>query len=225
MQGTTIALVTSEDSHMASPSDMVSGLTRIAGEALLLALIWHAVIGLAILALLVGWRPSRRVASLLLTSPISSAAMVALASGNVFDWFVLALVAVLLLVLGWRLGDEPVERRPGFATVTGIAVIAFGWAYPHFLEGHSALAYLYAAPTGLLPCPSLSLVIGFAILGDGLGSRPWSLTLAATGIFYGAFGALYLGVWLDLTLLAASLALIAVAFARRRRTSIHWKLV
>ena len=80
------------------------------------------------------------------------------------------------------------------------------WLYPHFLEGH-ATAYLYASPVGLVPCPTLAVAIGFALLGNGLGSRVWSLTLAAVGLLYGLFGVLRLGVFLDIGLVSGAVAL------------------
>jgi hypothetical protein len=53
------------------------------------------------------------------------------------------------------------------------------------------------------------VAIGFALLGNGLGSRVWSLTLAAVGLFYGLFGVLRLGVLLDIGLVGGALALVA----------------
>ena len=95
--------------------------------------------------------------------------------------------------------------------------------YPHFFGisyplpwVFGPLAYLYAAPTGLIPCPTLSLVIGFALLGGGLGSRAWSISLAAVGLFYGLFGVMRLRVYWDIPLIFGAAALLAVAAASRR---------
>jgi hypothetical protein len=101
-------------------------------------------------------------------------------------------------------------------------LVAFGWIYPHFLETGTWTAYLYAAPLGLIPCPTLSAVAGAAIILDGLGSRGWPMTLAVGGAFYGLFGWLRFGVTIDLALLAraALLALIALRPARSGQTSV-----
>jgi len=56
------------------------------------------------------------------------------------------------------------------------------------------------------------VAIGFALLGNGLGSRVWSLTLAALGLFYGLFGVLRLGVFLDIGLVGGAVTLAALAF-------------
>jgi hypothetical protein len=62
----------------------------------------------------------------------------------------------------------------------------------------------------------LSVVIGFALLEGGLGSRSWAYALSALGFFYGVVGAWYLGVSADLILCAGSAFLAAEAFRLRR---------
>jgi hypothetical protein len=95
----------------------------------------------------------------------------------------------------------------------GASMIAFGSTYPHFLREGSFFVYVVAAPLGIIPCPSLSVAVGFALLAGGFGARAWPLALAATGLFYGLFGAVRLGVLLDLPLVAGSFALVIVSIA------------
>jgi len=92
-------------------------------------------------------------------------------------------------------------------------MIAFATFYPHFLSDRTPVAYLYAAPTGVIPCPTLSLVIGFALLGGGLRAPVWSSVLAAVGLFYGLFGVARLGVQLDVALIAGAATLLALSVA------------
>ena len=120
-------------------------------------------------------------------------------------------VLLALTALAMNGDRRPVSRGSAWTRGIGVAMIAFGWLYPHFLDGH-AIAYLYASPVGLVPCPTLAVAIGFALLGNGLGSRVWSLTLAALGLFYGLFGVLRLGVFLDIGLVGGAVALAASAF-------------
>ena len=91
-------------------------------------------------------------------------------------------------------------------------MFAFGWVYPHFLDTSTSLTYLYAAPTGLIPCPTLSIVIGVGLIVGGLGSRAWSIFLGALGDFYSIFGAVRLGVVLDWVLLFGSLMIVLSVF-------------
>lgn len=75
--------------------------------------------------------------------------------------------------------------------------------------------YAYAAPLGLIPCPTLALVTGFALFAGGLVSRTWVVVLGAAGASYALFGALGLGVWIDLALLVGATALLVLGLAAR----------
>jgi hypothetical protein len=140
-----------------------------------------------------------------------SVAALAFAFGNLFNGWVIAGSTLALTGLAMKSDPRPVSRGSASMRRVGVAMIAFGWLYPHFLKGPAA-AYLYASPMGLVPCPTLAVAIGFALLGNGLGSRVWSLTLAALGLCYGVFGVLRLGVFLDLGLVGGAVALAASAF-------------
>ena len=200
---------------MPTPEQILAGLTAIANRAQPLAIGWHAALAVTIIALLAGWRPSRRIAGVLLAIPLISVAAMAWSFGNPFNGLVFALVAVLLVTLALRLPEDAVTRGPAWAFVVGVLMVGFGWVYPHFLESGAPLAYLYAAPFGLVPCPTLSAVIGFALLGGGLRARGWSGVLAGAGVFYALFGALRLGVSIDIFLLVGALALGALAMRRK----------
>lgn len=87
-------------------------------------------------------------------------------------------------------------------------MIVFGLIYPHFLNTDSLIKYLYASPLGLVPCPTLSLVIGFVLLYNGLRSNSISIAFIVIGLFYGIFGVFKLGVYLDLGLLFGTITLL-----------------
>jgi hypothetical protein len=70
--------------------------------------------------------------------------------------------------------------------------------------------------TGLIPCPTLAVLTGFALLYRGFGSGPWAMTLAISGMFYGLFGVFYLNVYLDWILLAgASILLLNTSLSQK----------
>ncbi len=198
---------------MPTSAEILAGLTQIANDAFALAIVWHGAILAAAVAWLLGWRPSRRLVGGLIALPLASVAALAFAYGNPFNGAVFSALALALVALALRLDATPVHAPGPWATGAGLAMILFGWVYPHFLVGHGTLAYLYGAPTGLVPCPTLSLAIGVALITGGVGSRAWSLTLAGGGLLYGLFGAARLGVLLDVGLLAGSAALIALVVA------------
>jgi hypothetical protein len=87
-------------------------------------------------------------------------------------------------------------------------MVVFGWIYPHFLETTSFVPYLYSAPLGLIPCPTLSMVVGLGLILGSFGSRGWTFTVGVVGLFYGLFGAVRLGVSLDWVLVVGALRLV-----------------
>lgn len=196
---------------MPTPDKILAGLAAIASRGVVVAILWHVVIAAAVAALAAGCRPSQRVARVLLAGPLVSVAAFAFAFDNPFNGAVFAAAAAALAGLGGFARSERVGGGGALASTMGIASIAFGAFYPNLLDA-SPLAYAYAAPVGLVPCPTLALAIGFALLGNGLGSRAWTLLLAALGLFYGLFGTLRLGVYLDVGLVlgAGALALLAL---------------
>jgi hypothetical protein len=196
---------------MPSPSEILASLESAVNDAIPAAIAWHVVTVAGAVALALHWRPSRRRAGALLSTPIASAAVVAFTHGNPFNGTVLGALALALLGVASRIDAGVVRRAPAPRAIAGLGMIAFGMFYPHFLAPRPLAMYLVAAPVGLIPCPTLSLVIGFSLLAGGLGSRTWSLMLAVVGLFYGLFGALRLGVLLDLGLVAGAAALLVTA--------------
>jgi hypothetical protein len=156
---------------MPTAQELLDGLTATASEAMPLAVAWHLVVLGALAAVAMGWRPSARLVGVLLAAPIASAAMVASVYGNLFNALMLGATAVVVALLGARLPEGAARPGRAWAVVAGGAMIAFGWVYPHFLSERTPLILLAAAPVGLLPCPTLALVIGFAL--------PESLTMSS----------------------------------------------
>lgn len=209
---------------MPSPEEILAGVTRIANEHAFIAVLWHGIIAAALAAIASGlFRPTRRAGATLLALPLVSVSVFAFIAGNPFNGAVFAVLSVALAVFGARLPSERARSGPAWAVTLGLASIAFGFVYPHFLIDQPAWMYLVAAPVGLVPCPTLATVLGFALLAGGFDSRAWSLIAGAAGLFYGVFGMFRLGVWLDVGLLAAAVAMLACAFrVPRRRPSVHF---
>lgn len=201
-----------------------------ANEYRTLAIGWHVFLGTLVLALLGGWRPSNRVVGYLLAAPLLSVSAVAWASGNPFNGVTFAALALLLIRLAGGLSKQSVNVSSLHLLSLGALLVIFGWTYPHFLTAHHWMAYAYTAPFGLLPCPTLSTVIGLTLVLGLLRSKSWSMTLALAGFFYGATGVFKLGVTLDYGLLAGAMVLGAAAgasktwrTARRQESSVGGK--
>jgi predicted lysophospholipase L1 biosynthesis ABC-type transport system permease subunit len=97
----------------------------------------------------------------------------------------------------------------------GISAIFYALLYPHFLGESSPWLYLIAAPVGIVPCPSLSMVLGFTLLFNGFHSRLWQTVCVAAGVFYAIFGLFILGVWIDIGLLLVSISILALMSERQ----------
>jgi hypothetical protein len=90
--------------------------------------------------------------------------------------------------------------------------VLFGVAYPHFLRTDSWSTFIYAAPFGVLPCPTLAAVVGLAMLAGLYRFRRWSgLLIVAAGV-YGGIGVFRLDVVLDYGLIASTVALAAAVY-------------
>jgi hypothetical protein len=156
-----------------------------------------------------GITPSKKIAGFLLAVPPLSVNILAWAAMNPFNGIFFAIITILLIISVMRLPTDKISFSPIIFMIIGIIMLAFGWVYPHFLNTTNFVPYLYAAPMGIVPCPTLCVIIGATLIVDGLGSRPWSIVLGiAAGIFYGLFGTLRLGVSLDWTLLGGAVILL-----------------
>ena len=193
---------------MPTAPEILAALESIAQRGIVIAGVWHVVIGAWVVAASQSWRPSPRLAGVLLVLPLVSVSIASWVFGQVFNAAIFTGLTGVLAVIAARSSLAEVRRQTWTAGL-GALLLMFAWVYPHFLEGHSTFTYLIASPMGLLPCPTLSLVIGWSLLGYGPTSRGWSLTLAGAGVFYGLFGAVQLGVWIDLVLVVGAMALAA----------------
>ena len=198
---------------MPIPGEILAGLRSIANDWSLLAILWHGYFAVIMLRLAFGLHLKERIVGALLAMPLFSVSALAWIHGNPFNGVFFTVTGVVLLGITVRLQGESVGISPTQFTVPGAFLIVFGWLYPHFLNDTAPVAYLYAAPTGLIPCPTLSIVIGFTLALRGLESRAWCLVLSAAGVFYGAFGAGRLGVTIDWILFFGALVAAYAAFS------------
>ena len=204
---------------MPAPAEILESARRIANDAFALAVFWHAWVAAGIVMVWRG-RASERRAGNMLAVLLASVSGVSFAFGNPFNGFVVGAVALALAFAANGLSTADVRPGSPWAVIAGAVLIALGWAYPEFVG--RPYGFLYGSPLGLLPCPTLALLIGATLFLDGLGSRAWSLILAAAGLFYGLYGALVLGVRIDMLLAAGALTLgasvLLPALPRRRAT-------
>ena len=190
---------------MPSAPDILASLYALANQYYPVAILWHAVFFFGLAALTGTWRPGRRATAIFLCLPLLSVASLAFMTGNPFNGALFGLMTVMIFAFGMRLSAAPVAFGDRRAMIAGIAMLAYGLVYPHFLQADTIVSYLFASPAGLIPCPTIAVVMGFLLLLRGLESRGILLTVAAFGLLYGLIGVLWLGVWLDIGLVAGAL--------------------
>jgi hypothetical protein len=200
---------------MPEPAKVLEGLSFLTNQYAANAVAWHFVLLAIFISLGVGWRPSRRAGGLLLPFLLLSVAVLAFLGGNPFNGTVFALLTLALAAIGSRLPVEKIPKSPGWSVIAGAVMGLFGCFYPHFVAGTSWTRYLYRAPVGLIPCPTLSLAVGVALIAAGFGSRAYAVVLAAAGIFYGLFGVVRLGVRIDAVLAAGAILLLVKTLTSR----------
>lgn len=200
---------------MPPASTILEQLTTTTTELTFVAISWHFAILAIALALLARWRPSAPQTALLLISPALSVAIISAAYSSWFNAISFGLLALVLVValddidLRWRL------QGPGWSRWLGLALVAYGFCYPHFVAGGWYRA-VFAAPVGLVPCPTLAVLVGFTLMGRAGGSRAIPALLAVWTTFYALFGIFVLGVVLDVGLFVAAVGISALAVQNYR---------
>jgi hypothetical protein len=205
---------------MPTREEILTGLTSLANEYIDIAIAWHIIILILIAALFAGWKPGNSLMILLLSSLLMSVSVFAGMADNIFNTAIFAFLVIVSIYATLRSGNRTILGDRSWPDITGLVLIIFGLIYPEFLQTGAFLEFAYAAPTGLIPCPTLCVLTGFALLYKGFGSVTWSLTIVAAGIFYGFFGVFYLGVNLDWFLVAGSLILMLNTYILSRTASL-----
>jgi hypothetical protein len=197
---------------MPSAGEILNGLSEISVSWKAFAILWHIYFAVFAIVALSAFRPSNHFVAAALVPPLASVGALAWVGRNPFNGATFCLLSVALLLVLLAFHTRHVERAPPRWLVPGLVLAGFGWAYPHFLDSEPWTSRLYASPLGLIPCPSLSMVLGVTMIYGGLNSRIWSLILAMAAIFYGVFGSLYLGVTVDWVLAGGGIAMFGLIF-------------
>jgi hypothetical protein len=200
---------------MPTPIQILQGLENIANQMSGLAIAWHIILIGLLIALIAGWRPSIRFIRTALVMPLLSVSVMAWLFGNPFNGSTFLIFAILMIIFGFRSTDGNISFSFGWDYIAGLIIVIFGLVYPHFLHAPSWIPFLYKSPVCLIPCPTLSFVIGLALLIDDLKSRGWYITIIIAGLIYGIIGAFRLGVTIDLVLIAGAVLLIFKVITRK----------
>lgn len=205
---------------MLKSEDILAGLQSIVNNYTTVAILWHGIFYILIAFLIIKWEPSNRMLGLILSLPLISVAILAWITGNPFNGTVFSIVTILVVLFSFRASNQVISYSQLPFIIAGILMVIFGIIYPHFIKPDSLFKYLYESPVGLIPCPTLSIIIGFLIIYNGFGSNSITLTLIILGLFYGIFGVLKLAVYLDLFLLFGTITLLIKYILSLRTTGL-----
>jgi hypothetical protein len=193
---------------MLTKEEILAGLTSLANEYSNIAIAWHFIIFIIVAALFAGWKPGNSLMILLLSSLLMSVSLFAGRQGNFFNAAIFVFLVIISIYATLRASNGNITGDRSWADISGLLLIIFGLLYPEFLKTGSLIEYTYASPIGLIPCPTLSVLTGFALVYKGFRSQIWSLAIGIFGLLYGAFGVIYLGMYIDLLLVAGSVLLL-----------------
>lgn len=189
---------------MPPPDSILAGLTHIANSAFWVAVVWHGLLAASLAGLALGWRPRERVATAAMAALAASVAVLAFLFGNPFNGVVFSLLTAGALAVARTRPASRVRPGPAADVAAGAVLLLYAWVYPHFLQGLPPVAYAIGSPLGLLPCPTLSAIVGLTVLQANRFGQGWTAGLAGAGLLYGLIGVFRLGVWLDVGLLAGT---------------------
>jgi len=194
---------------------VLRGLGELSEQFSLISGIWHVIFFAALVLLAAGWRPTHRQAGVVLALPAFSVSILSLLTGHYINGLIFAGLFLILMILSSRFKEEQVSTGWNIFSISGALMVLLAWLYTYFFQQGGFLPYLYGSPVGVIPSPTLSIMIGFTLLFNAFKSRVWALVLGLTGLAYGLVNAFWLGISLDYGLMAGSLILILIKVIRQ----------
>lgn len=207
---------------MPSSREILDTAAGIANDWRPLAIAWHVYFAALFVVLLTVPGLARRVRATLLVAPLVSVSALAWTTGNWFNGGAFAILAISLAGAASRMSVRAAMPTSLPMRIAGALCFVFAFVYPHFLRVDSWMEFVYASPLGLLPCPTLTALIGLSLMFGLLRDRRWEAVLSAAGLLYGTIGVFRLGVTIDLLLLGGAILLAgAMTFRSARWRSVR----
>jgi hypothetical protein len=206
---------------MPSADAILAGLSDAANTWRMLAVLWHLLVAAVLFAYWTSGQLSNGSVAVVAIGLVVSVSLVSAVSGNPFNAAVFAGLAILLVSAASRARTARIRLEEPVWGIPGAMLVLFGMVYPHFLAARSWTEYAFAAPLGLIPCPTLAVVIGLTLMFRYYASIAWTAPLIVAGLLYGLVGVFALGVLLDVALLAGTLVLANAAVTGYGRRSVR----
>ncbi|MES1216147.1 MAG: hypothetical protein ABUT20_11575, partial [Bacteroidota bacterium] len=190
---------------MPSTEEILRSLKHITIDFFPFAIGWHILIYTLILYFFIAkQKPSNRFMGFLSCFSLLSVAVFAWLAKNPFNGILFSLTALFLFLQTLRMPAQSIKYNSSLSIrAAGIFILASGLFYPHFSDNR-IIEYFYATPMGLIPCPTLLMIIGFHLIFRIEQNRSWKIGLIIISLFYGVFGFFKLRVTFDIILLIAA---------------------
>ena len=202
---------------MPSTLEILDALSSITNNYVSIAIFWHIVFYALVIALLAGWRPYNQHFILFLALPVLSVGAIAWITGNPFNGGLFSIAFIMIILTGLKASREKLSISALPFMIPGTLLVAFGLWYPHFLIAASWTEYLYSSPAGVIPCPTLSVILGFSLIFNRFNSSSLTILFICFGLFYGIFGVFKLGVYPDIALLAGTICLLILLILKMKK--------
>lgn len=176
-------------------------LPMVANKYLFLNAIMHVLIyGVLAAIFLSGYKQKRIIFDSLIAVLFISVAAISILNSNPFNFLTFAILSVFAVIELFKAKNDITFKPFNLNTLVCMTIILVGLWYPHFVNVHPALMLLLA-PTGIIPCPTLMVVLGLLNLIYPKVNKGLYAATSLIGAFYGITGVLLLKVYLDIPLL------------------------
>jgi hypothetical protein len=201
-----------------TPEEITETLTRASAENSLLAAVMHALYLVMTVAGFAVKRIRNTVFGILLLILSGSAAVVAVRYGIVPNilifaiFFILTARAMIKKELDFEVSGQSLAAR-----IAGFAAIFFGFYYLHWVSEPLLVNALVYSPLGIANCPTMAAFAGFLCFLRRPGSPFLEAFVGVITLYFGFFGIMRLGAYVDIVLIAAGASLLARLVYERGR--------
>lgn len=173
----------------------------------LLSILHHILLVVVVVLLLIYKEKVKRLVDFYITLVFFSVFLASIAP--IVNPFLIVVFGILTL-LGIREFINPkmdysMKDTPTIHIMIALVAGFIGFWYPetHFTKG--SFSALYSSPLGVIPCPTLTVVLSLFLLAYPFTNRLFHWILSGVGLFFGFVGLFILGVKIDLALFLLAL--------------------
>jgi hypothetical protein len=130
--------------------------------------------------------------------------------GNPFHLITFIVLAAGTLLALYKGRDEKNIKFDAFSVIS-LIIIGMGFWYPEFVST-STLGYFMYSPVGIVPCPTLLVILGLLTLLYPRINKAHYITAVLMGFIYGIIGTFVLKVSLDISLLLVATYALLILF-------------